>query len=378
MPIKDMNIGQLEVRSAELRDMLSADNADLIAIEDEIKQIEERKAELKADAQKRAAALAEAVVMQPAQKVEEVRQMPTLTEVRSTNEYAVAYLKAMNGNDTEARALLSTNALSGGQIPVPTLLETEIKTAWEQDDLMSLVGKSYYKGNVKIGFELSATGAVVHAEGSPAPDEEVIEIGTVEIKAENIKKWITVSDEAIEGTTIDTIGYLYREIAHKIVSKACEILVGKIDAAPQVSTSTAPAVMVETASTVAVDTVANAIAKLSGEARNLQIVMNRATKPLFTALALNAGYAIDVFEGLADRIHYSEAVKSFAAASSGETYMIIGDFESGARANFPNGNEITIKIDDLSLAEKDLVKIVGRQFVGMEVIAEKRFVKIVK
>jgi hypothetical protein len=35
-------------------------------------------------------------------------------------------------------------------------------------------------------------------------------------------------------------------------------------------------------------------------------------------------------------------------------------------------------VDELSLAEKDLVKIVGRQYVGMGVVAPKAFVKIAK
>ena len=60
------------------------------------------------------------------------------------------------------------------------------------------------------------------------------------------------------------------------------------------------------------------------------------------------------------------------------TYAIVGDFAEGAHANFPNGEEITIKYDDLSLAEKDLVKLVGREFVGLEVVAPNAFVKIAK
>lgn len=39
---------------------------------------------------------------------------------------------------------------------------------------------------------------------------------------------------------------------------------------------------------------------------------------------------------------------------------------------------MTIKMDDLSLAEQDLVKIVGRQYVGVEVVAPKAFTKITK
>ena len=38
----------------------------------------------------------------------------------------------------------------------------------------------------------------------------------------------------------------------------------------------------------------------------------------------------------------------------------------------------SIKVDDLSLAEKDLVKFVGREYVAHDVVAPKAFAKIVK
>jgi hypothetical protein len=65
-------------------------------------------------------------------------------------------------------------------------------------------------------------------------------------------------------------------------------------------------------------------------------------------------------------------------ASDDDTFVIIGDIGYGFQANFPAGNDVKIKVDDLSLAEKDLVKVVGRQFVGMGVVAPKAFVKINK
>ena len=46
--------------------------------------------------------------------------------------------------------------------------------------------------------------------------------------------------------------------------------------------------------------------------------------------------------------------------------------------NFPNGQEISFKYDDLSLAEADLVKIVGREYVAHDVVAPKAFVRINK
>lgn len=379
--IKMTRIEEIEARKAEIKVEVEAESADINALEEEVRSLNAEIETIKADAEKRQA-IRDAVAAGEGEvitKIEtEERKTMTNVEIRNSAEYKQAFMNALKtGDDKEARALLTTGAI-GGQIPVPTELETEIKTAWESNQLMSLVKHSYFKGNFKVGFELSATGASVHVEGSEAPEEETVNIGSVEIKNETIKKWITVSDEALEGTTVDTMGYLYKEIAHKIVEKAEEILVGKITAAPAVANATAVGVPSVTANAVAADTIVNAVSKLSGQARNLHIVMNRQTYPAFVAVALNANYGIDVFDGLKDRIVFSDKLPAFGTASATEVYAVIGDFGYGAQANFPNGDEITMKVDDLSLAEKDLVKIVGKEYVGMALVADRAFVTIKK
>ena len=116
--------------------------------------------------------------------------------------------------------------------------------------------------------------------------------------------------------------------------------------------------------------------KLSEEAADPVIIMNRETEAAFKGVQYSGSFATDIFEGL-PRV-YSSALKAFSAATSGDTYAIVGDLGRGAQANFPNGNEITIKFDDLSLAEKDLVKIVGREFVALGVVGPGCFVNITK
>ena len=380
-----MTLDEMIQRQAEIRSMLEGDTSelDIDALTVEARSIKDAIESAKAQAAKEAelrAAVADGEIGETIKPIIEERKEEktmTLIELRNSMEYNKAYLNALKGNDAEARSLLSTNAVSGGQIPVPTMLETEIKNAWEEHSVMSLVKHSYYPGNVKVGFELSATGATVHVEGAEAPDEEVLAIGAVELKAENIKKWIIVSDEAIEGTTVDTVGYLYREIAHKIVEKAEEIFIGKITAAPTVSTATAAAVADFTAD-VDVDTIVKAVANLSAQAKTLNILMNRQTYAAFVSAALKNKYNADVFDGLRDRVVYTDKLPAFTAAGSGDTYAIVGDFAYGAQANFPNGNDVVLKLDDLSLAERDLVKVVGRQYVGMGIVAPKAFVRIKK
>jgi len=382
MDFSNMTLEEVTARLAQLDEEVRA-MQDAEAVEkatEEKKALLERKAELDAIETRKAQALAlQNEDVAPA-KVVETRKDETKmaqVELRDSLEYGKAFVKAIvSGDDKEARALLTDNV--SGTIPVPTLLDTEIRNAWEENKLLSLVKHTAYSGNVKVGFEYSATGAVVHVEGTAAPEEEVLELGTVELKAETIKKWITVSDEAIDGTTIDTLGYIYKEIAQKIAEKAEEILIDKIVNSPAVSTKTAVGVPAVDVDTLAEDTLIMALAELSGKARNITLAMNRRTYAALKAVAAKAKYNVDVFDGMADKVVFSDKLPAFSAASAGDTYIIAGDFGYGAQVNMPSGNAMDVIVDRYSLAEKDLVKVVGKMYAGIGVVAPKAFVKIKK
>ena len=380
--IKALDIEALNQRVADIKVEMESEDSDIEALSAEVDAIEQRQMELKTAAKEAAEKRAAVAADQMAEVIEERKEEDikmTDMEMRNTPEYGKAFVKGLLTDDfTEARALLTEN-VNGGSVPVPEILENEIKNAWEEAQFLQFAKRTTYKGNVKVGFEVSVTGASVHVEGANAPDEETLVWGTVELKAESIKKWITVSDEALEGTTIDTLGEIYKEVAQRIVEKADEIAIGKVIAAPATtSAAQGPGVPVLEITAIAADTIVNAVALLSGKAKDLRIVMNRQTKAAFEAVALGLSYGADIYDGLKDRIIFSDALKSFSAASADDTFVIIGDIGYGFQANFPAGNDVKIKVDDLSLAEKDLVKIVGRQYVGMGVVAPKAFVKINK
>ena len=76
-------------------------------------------------------------------------------------------------------------------------------------------------------------------------------------------------------------------------------------------------------------------------------------------------------------MYFDNTIAAYTSSgTTGSTWCIVGDFGMGAHANFPNGDEITIKYDDLSLAESDLVKLVGREYVGLGIVADHAFCKI--
>lgn len=377
MDIKEMSIEELMERRTAIAAEIDAPEADLDALEAEARSINEEMENRKAEETKRneirnAVAQGDGEITEKFE-IEERKEM-TLEEIRSSKEYENAFAEYLKtGKDDECRAALLTANVSG-QVPVPTYVEDRIRTAWDKLGLMNLIRKTYIKGNLKVGFELSADGAVIHTEGSAAPSDETLTFGVVELKPESIKKWIKISDEAMDLKGTEFLDYIYDEITYRIAKKAQEQLIAKITACTASATASTAGVGV-VAGTPSVGLVAQAIGKLSDEAANPVVVMNKGSWAKFKAAQYAANYAVDPFEGLP--VYFENTLPAYTASgTTGSTWMIVGDFGQGAQANFPNGDEITIKFDDLSLAEADLVKIVGREYVGLGVVADKAFCKI--
>lgn len=374
MEIRDMQMEDIEARSAELVEAMNAEDADITTIEAEVQALEERKAQILAEAEERKAHLDE--VIQEAKPIEEKEVNKNMEEMitRNSPKYVLAYAKYMQSNDDkEVRQLLTENA--SGTVAVPEFVYDEIKTAWNEDGIMSRVRKAYLKGNLKIGFEISATGATKHTEGQ-AVSEQTLVMGIVQLVPVAIKKWISISDEALDLDNAESyLRYIYNELAHHIAAKAAEELITKIDACPTASTTTCVGVAKMTATQVSLSLVAEAIAKLSDKASNPVVMMNKLTYAAFKQAQYAAGFPIDPFEGCP--VVFNENIKALSAATTGVTWMIVGDLGYGALANFPNGEEIQIKRDDYTLAASDLVRFIGREYVGIGPVAPGAFVKVV-
>ena len=374
-----MRIDEIETRKAEIRSILDSDQEfDVDALAEEVRQLDAEKAEIEERAAKEAElrnAVAPSVIAEIEETVQKEERKMENIEVRNSKEYIDAYAEYLKtGDDKQCRALLTENV--SGRVAVPELVYDIVKTAWDREGIMSLVKKSYLKGNLKVGYEMSSSDAVIHTEGQAAPSEETLVLGVIEIVPASIKKWITISDEAIDLRGEEFIRYIYDELTYRIAKKAADSLVAQIIAAPAANTSTAVGVPVVTAASIALGTIASAIAQLSDEAANPVVIMNKQTLAGFKAAQYAAQFPMDPFEGC--KVVFNNSMTAFSAASTGDTYAIVGDLGQGALANFPNGEEITIKMDELSLAEKDLVKFVGRQYVGLGIVAPGAFVKVTK
>ena len=362
--IKELGLEALEQRSAEIAtETAEADKETLEALNAELDAIEERKAALVAEAEQRnaeAAAVAEGAGKEVKTGIEE-RKMSN-KEVRNSQEYIEAFAKYVKtGKDAECRALLTENG-TDGTVPVPEFVESRVRQAWENDEIFSRVAKTYVKGNLKVGFEISATDAEVHAEGADAPKEETLVLGIVTMVPAMIKKWITVSDEVLSLGAEEFLDYIYDELTYKIIQKAADLVADAIMDAPEESTAEAVGVdLIE--GDVTAETIIDAIAKLGDEARDRVFIADGTTIATVKKAALEASYAYDPFAGLT------------VIQKSGVDGAIVGDL-NGVHANLPDGDDVRFVFDELTLAEQDLVKIVGKLYAAIALVGPKMLVKI--
>ena len=354
--IMELGFEEIEKRAAEIAaETAEADAEKIEALDDELKAIEERKLELNKEVEERKVAI-DAVLKGEGKEIEVKTEERTMTnkEIRNSHEYVEAFAKYIKtGKDAECRALLTEN-VDGGVVPVPEMVENRVRQAWENDEIFSRVNKTYVRGNLKVGFEISATDAEVHKEGANAPKEETLVLG--------IKKWITVSDEVLALGAEDFLAYIYDELTYKIIQKAADLAIAAVTNAPAESSATKVGVA-QIKGEVSASTIIDAIAALGDSARDLVFIASGTTIADVRKAALNASFAYDPFQGLT------------VIKKDGVTGAIVGDL-SGIQANLPEGDAVTFKFDDLSLAEKDMVKIVGRLYAAIALVGPKMFAVI--
>lgn len=386
MEINEMTLEQVEERASEIDAFFNAEdtsNLNLDELRSEAEALRERKNQLLEERQQIIEQITNEEI-EPIEKGEERKMAEkTLREVLESREYEEAYanyIKSKTNDDSEVRALL-TELVSGGEVPVPTYLESKINTAWDNEEIISRVTKTYVKGLIRQGIEVSATDADFHVEGAAAPTEETIVIGVVTLTPKTIKKWITVSDEVLDLTGRAFLDYIYDEIEYKLAKRASKEVVDKIVALPQTHVADSDgeytsAIAQVYSSAIAPATIVMAQAFLSDEARTPVVIANKQTIAAFKSLTTTDGYLFNnPFDGLTAIA--SNELPVYSSASAGDVYAIVGDL-SAVRMNMPNGQGVQFKYDDLSLAEKDLVKIVGRMPIAVEVVADNRFVLIKK
>lgn len=379
--IRELGFEDLEKRSLEIaEETATADSEMLETLNAELDAIEERRNALNIEIEERKAA-AEMVAEGKGKEIESRKEeIMTNMEIRNSKEYIEAFARYIKtGKDTECRALLTENVQSDelhGTVPVPSIVEGTVRTAWEKDPVFSRVRKSFIKGNIKVGFEVSSSEAVWHGEGSGKVTEEELVLGIVEMVPTTIKKWISISTEVAAMGAEEFLRYIYEELTYRIIKAASDGIVDSIANAPTDYTGGTSAVAVpKVQGTATTASIVAAEGLLGGQAQDLVVICNRATAAAIKSAALSAGYAYDPFDGAT--VLYTEALKSYTAASANEVFMIVGDL-AGVQANLPDGEAVKFVYDEFSLAEEDLVRIIGRLYAAIGVTGPGMFANVTK
>lgn len=371
--IKNYTMEQIETRMTELKaEIDTADAAKLDELNKEIEAIETRKKELELEARKdnmrKVASGAGVVIGKPAEK--EARSLESVLGSEAYVNAFAEYLKT--GKDKECRALL-TDLVEDGSVPVPTVIDDFINTSWERANLISRVRRTNIRGVAKYPFEYSATDASVHTEGDDAPAEETLVLGTVTVSPVTLKKWITVSDEVLALKGQAFLDYVYDEIEERILELADAQIVAAIKAAPASATKTAAGVRTLTQAFDAF-TIFAAQAELVASATNPVAIMNRKTyfNTFMSLKDLSDRPIYNVVSNNGRPSYFLNGLEVIFSNDLNENELIVGDL-NGVIANLPDDREVNFTTDPYTLAEDDLVKIVGKMYAGIGVVRDGYF-----
>ena len=355
MKIEEMKHSDIETRLSELDVELANIQPDdeeaekkVDEINEEVDALKERdeeiKEEIKEEEEKRNEVLKSSNVI-------EQRKVENKMETRKSEIYD-ALAETIKGRATdEQRALLTTN-VEDGQVSISDIVDDFVWTDWNKSEILSRVRKSYVRGNYKVQAEVSATGAVKHTEGTDAPDEETLTLTTIDFVSEYFKKWIKVSDVVMALRGQEFVQYLLDEFGHQLAVALENAIIAEISA----STLTAQ---------VTHDIDSNAVlagfTALSDEAQNPVAIMSKQTYATIKGERTTTGAKIeDAFEGL--DVLFNNTVDG----------VLVGDLD-GVIANFPDGEDFKFIVDDRSLAEEDMVKIVGKVLASVHLVRPNGF-----
>jgi HK97 family phage major capsid protein len=188
-----------------------------------------------------------------------------------------------------------------------------------------------------------------------------------------LKKWITVSDEVLALKGQAFLDYVYDEIEERILELADAQIVAAIKAAPAEATKTAAGVRA-IAHEIDASVIFAAQAELVAAARNVVAIMNKKTY-FNTIMSLTDTTGRPIYNVVSENgrpSYFINGVEVIFDNTLAEDEIIVGDL-SGVILNLPDGQDVSFVTDPYSLAEKDLVKIVGKMYAGIAVVRDGYF-----
>lgn len=370
--INALDMDSLEKRAGEIAEETREANAETLeTLTAELDAIEERKAAIMAEAVEKRAQAAAVIngageVIEEKEENKEERKMADI-EIRATKEYLDAWVENMKGRATqEQRALLTQNVPQNGTIAIPTYVEGRINTAWERNEIMRRVRRTYFPGNLKVGYEASSEEAIPHGEGGAAITEEELVVKFVELIPQTLKKMVRYSTEVLDMKGEAFVDYIVDEVEYQIVKTAASFMIEK---GSTVTDPSDPLVKNYTTSTSTLTTadIINAEGLLFGDA-NPVLITTRSTAAQLKAAAIAGHYGYDPFDGL--EVIYVESADLARGVAA-----IVADL-SAWQMNFPDGDQVKFVFDEYTEAAADIVRVIGRLYMAVAVVAPGKTVAI--
>lgn len=357
-----------EDKKNELYEDVKRANEELVSLNEEIAQLQEKRSRLE-EIEKRFS-IADNF------KTEAVAERKSQNDPFDTTEYRNAWAVAMvRGDKTQLRTLTTATE----NAPIPTDLDREIQTVWnEYDNIAQYVSIENVKAIIVKTLEVSATGADWHDEGTNMPNEEQIVFGSVTINPRMLKKWISWTDELEIMTDGELYAYIRKEVPYRIMEKLnYEIVNGSLtNDGKGIAGIIGNANVVNVVAPLSFNAPNLAMAQLKRH-RNVKIVMHPTTwyahvlgltdlqqRPIYTVMQDNDGKPRNFYAGFP--VILNEAVPAYVQGAT-TPYMIIGDLKA-FDLNLPFGLNVSLQTDRYTMSREDKSYIVGKLFAGGNVI----------
>lgn len=357
-----------EDKKNELYEDVKRANEELVSLNEEIAQLQEKRSRLE-EIEKRFS-IADNF------KTDAVAERKSQNDPFDTTEYRNAWAVAMvRGDKTQLRTLTTATE----NAPIPTDLDREIQTVWnEYDNIAQYVSIENVKAIIVKTLEVSATGADWHDEGTAMPNEEQIVFGSVTINPRMLKKWISWTDELEIMTDGELYAYIRKEVPYRIMEKLnYEIVNGSLtNDGKGIAGIIGNANVVNVVAPLSFNAPNLAMAQLKRH-RNVKIVMHPTTwyahvlgltdlqqRPIYTVMQDNDGKPRNFYAGFP--VILNEAVPAYVQGAT-TPYMIIGDLKA-FDLNLPFGLNVSLQTDRYTMSREDKSYIVGKLFAGGNVI----------
>lgn len=340
-------------RMAEIAEELEKEDCDVEALENEVSELEERKATLVAEAETRAATLervAESNNVEVIEDIEEKREVKNDME----QEYRSAYFKRLLGRElTEEETRAYAVAGVKGAIPTETADEI-IKKITKVAPMLDEITLLNVKGNVSFAVEGTKNSAGIHTENASITGDSDTLV-TVTLGGYEITKLVQVS-KSVETMTIDAFeAWLTDMIAEMVGEKIEDLIINGTGSSQPTGIEKANtwgatnSVTVAKTGTLSADNVRALIALLpAAYDRNAKILMNKKTLfNSFMGLQDNAkhdlvrenagtfyvyGYEVLISDKVSDDVAYLGDFKKYVGNLSAEV-EIVSQFDINTNSN---------------------------------------------